>query len=136
MSSTTLPRDRLHGIESNGATITVRVAAPRPAPGPRAEAHEETAHLVDRLHELATEVEQLRTALVSRATIEQAKGVLMLLTSCGDQGSFDLLAHIASHTHRKVRHVAREIVESASGPHALPSDIRSILADACPPPRH
>ena len=45
--------------------------------------------------------------MASRATIEQAKGILMLLTSCGDQVAFDLLAHISSHTHRKVRDVAQ-----------------------------
>ena len=44
--------------------------------------------------------------MASRACIEQAKGILMLLTSCGDQVAFDLLAHISSHTHRKVRDVA------------------------------
>jgi PAS domain-containing protein len=89
----------------------------------------------DRVHALETEVSQLRTAMASRAAIEQAKGILMLLTSCGDQVAFDLLAHISSHTHRKVREVAVAITESASGNGGLPDDIRSILRDACPPSR-
>jgi hypothetical protein len=88
---------------------------------------------VDRVTELETEVAQLRTAMASRAAIEQAKGILMLLTSCGDQVAFDLLAHISSHTHRKVREVAVAITESAAGHGTLPDDIRSILHDACPP---
>jgi PAS domain S-box-containing protein len=87
----------------------------------------------DRIHALETEVGQLRTAMASRAAIEQAKGILMLLTSCGDQVAFDLLAHISSHTHRKVREVAVAITESAAGHGGLPADIRAILQDACPP---
>jgi ANTAR domain-containing protein/PAS domain-containing protein len=87
----------------------------------------------DQVRHLETEVEQLRTAMASRAAIEQAKGVLMLLMGCGDQVAFDLLAHISSHTHRKVRDVATAIVESASEGVALPPDVRAILHDACPP---
>ena len=88
---------------------------------------------VDRIQALETEVGQLRTAMASRAAIEQAKGILMLLTNCGDQVAFDLLAHISSHTHRKVREVAVAITESAAGHGGLPEDIRAILRDACPP---
>ena len=82
---------------------------------------------------LQAEVGQLRAAMASRAQIEQAKGILMLLTSCGDQVAFDLLAHISSHTHRKVRDVARVITESAAGHVGLPDDVRAIIRDACPP---
>jgi hypothetical protein len=87
----------------------------------------------DRAQALQTEVGQLRAAMASRASIEQAKGILMLLTSCGDQVAFDLLAHISSHTHRKVRDVAQVITESAAGRGRLPDDIRAIVRDACPP---
>jgi PAS domain-containing protein len=87
----------------------------------------------ERVRHLETEVEQLRSAMASRAAIEQAKGILMLLMSCGDQVAFDLLAHISSHTHRKVRDVSVSIIESASGHRPLPDDIREILHDACPP---
>jgi PAS domain-containing protein len=89
----------------------------------------------EQLRHLETEVEQLRSAMASRASIEQAKGILMLLMSCGDQVAFDLLAHISSHTHRKVRDVAVAIVDSASGRTPLPDDVRSILHDATPPSR-
>jgi AmiR/NasT family two-component response regulator len=71
--------------------------------------------------------------MASRATIEQAKGILMLLTGCGPQLAFDLLAHISSHTHRKVRDVAQSITESASGSTRLPDDVCAIIRDACPP---
>jgi hypothetical protein len=82
---------------------------------------------------LEAEVTQLRTAMASRACIEQAKGILMLLTSCTEQVAFELLAHMSSHTHRKVREVAESITESATGRTQLPEDLRAILRDACPP---
>jgi hypothetical protein len=88
---------------------------------------------VERVHALQAEVEQMRAAMASRAAIEQAKGILMLLTSCSDQVAFDLLAHISSHTHRKVRDVAQVITASAAGTTPLPDDIRGIIRDACPP---
>jgi len=87
----------------------------------------------DRVQALEAEVAQMRTAMASRAPIEQAKGVLMLLTGCGDQVAFDLLAHISSHTHRKVREVALDLVASASGQRPLSAEVREILRDACPP---
>ncbi|MGR6967255.1 ANTAR domain-containing protein [Geodermatophilus sp. URMC 61] len=90
----------------------------------------------DRVHALETEVAQLRTAMSSRAAIEQAKGILMLLTSCGEQVAFDLLAHISSNSHRKVRDVAVAIVESAAGHAGLPEDIQALIRDVCPPRPH
>lgn len=87
----------------------------------------------DRARALAAEVEQMRAAMASRAAIEQAKGILMLLTGCGDQVAFDLLAHISSHTHRKVRDIAEVITRSAAGSMKLPDDVRAIIRDACPP---
>ena len=129
MSSPPMPRHRNH-------TTALRPlgAVPRPADGPHAHppAVDDEA---DRVHALETEVAQLRTAMASRAVIEQAKGVLMLLTGCGEERSFDLLTHISSHTHRKVREVAAELVASATGRVELPADVRTILRDACPPPR-
>ncbi|MGY1884688.1 ANTAR domain-containing protein [Blastococcus sp. SYSU DS0753] len=82
---------------------------------------------------LRAEVQQLRAAMASRAVIEQAKGILMVLTGCTEQVAFDLLSHISSHTHRKVRDVAQAITASATGHGRLPEDVRLILRDACPP---
>jgi hypothetical protein len=91
--------------------------------------------LTERAQALQAEVGQMRAAMASRASIEQAKGILMLLTSCSDQVAFDLLAHISSHTHRKVRDIAQVITESAAGRAPLPDDVRAIVRDACPPPQ-
>jgi hypothetical protein len=95
----------------------------------------DSCHGPDDHEALVTEIAQLRTAMASRAAIEQAKGIVMLLTGCGEQVAFNLLAHISSHTHRKVRDVAVAITESASGRGRLPADVQAILRDACPPGR-
>ena len=122
LSSPALPR---HRNRPSGLHAVV--------PRTSADAAPATVHDDDRVQALELEVVQLRTAMSSRAVIEQAKGVLMLLTSCGDQVAFDLLAHISSHTHRKVRDVAHVITESAAGHARLPDDVRAIIRDACPP---
>lgn len=107
-----------------------------PEPGPPAREPGAAEDGDDRVHALETEVTQLRTAMSSRAAIEQAKGILMLLTSCGEQVAFDLLAHISSNSHRKVRDVAVAIVESAAGHAGLPEDIQALMRDVCPPRPH
>jgi hypothetical protein len=119
MSSPALPRHR---------TRPSALHAPVAPRGPV-----EAASADDRVHALELEVAQLRTAMASRAVIEQAKGVLMLLTGCAEQVAFDLLTHISSHTHRKVRDIAQDLVASATGRCPLPDDVRAILRDACPP---
>ena len=57
--------------------------------------------------------EQLRTALASRAVIEQAKGVLMRDHECDAEHAFEMLKHASQHTNRKVRDVAVAIVNDA-----------------------
>jgi hypothetical protein len=123
MSSPTLPRHRLRSRRP--------VTTPDPHRGP--EAATAAPADADRAAALELEVAQLRAAMASRAAIEQAKGILMLLTGCTDQVAFDLLSHISGHTHRKLRDVAQAITASASGGAGLPADIRAILRDACPP---
>jgi hypothetical protein len=119
MSSPTLPRHRPRSR--------------RPLTTPEPPAVGSPATDAERAAALAAEVEQLHEAMASRACIEQAKGILMLLTGCTDQVAFALLSHISAHTHRKLRDVAHAITASASGGAGLPADIRTILRDACPP---
>ena len=123
MSSPTLPRHRLRS----------RRPLTTPDPLPESDGQVAAHDAADRAAALELEVAQLRAAMASRAAIEQAKGILMLLTGCTDQGAFDLLSHISGHTHRKLRDVAQAITASASGGAGLPADIRVILRDACPP---
>ena len=123
MSSPPLPRHRLRS----------RRPLTTPDPLPESDGQVVTHDAADRAAALELEVAQLRAAMASRAAIEQAKGILMLLTGCTDRVAFDLLSHITGHTHRKLRDVAQAITASASGGAGLPADIRTILRDACPP---
>jgi len=134
MSSPTLPRHRLRSRRPL-TTPDLPAEPDGGAPAPPAEARPDGSRHADadRTAALETEVAQLRAAMASRAAIEQAKGILMLLTGSTDQVAFDLLSHISGHTHRKLREVALAITASASGGAGLPADIRTILRDACPP---
>src|SRR5687767_9372282 len=99
MSSPALPRHR-----TRPSTLHVPVA-----PRATVDVSPPTCPDNERVQALELEVAQLRTAMASRAVIEQAKGVLMLLTGCVEQVAFDLLTHISSHTHRKVRDIAQDL---------------------------
>jgi GAF domain-containing protein len=57
--------------------------------------------------------EQLRTALESRAVIEQAKGVLMRDHHCDAEEAFEILKRASQHSNRKLRDVAAGIVADA-----------------------
>ncbi|HRW39196.1 MAG: GAF and ANTAR domain-containing protein [Acidimicrobiales bacterium] len=57
--------------------------------------------------------EHLRRAMDSRATIEQAKGIIMARTGCDDEGAFDLLRQQSQAENRKLREVAEGIVRRA-----------------------
>jgi GAF domain-containing protein len=53
---------------------------------------------------------QLRTAMDSRATIEQAKGMLMERHGIGPAEAFAVLRERSQHTNRKLREVAEDVV--------------------------
>jgi len=139
MSTPTVPRHRPatgRAVPLPHSRVTGTPPEQRRAPAPGiagVPATPDGCHCPEEHEALVTEIAQLRTAMASRAAIEQAKGMLMMLTGCGEQGAFNLLAHISSHTHRKVREVAVAIIESASGRERLPADVQAILRDACPP---
>lgn len=54
---------------------------------------------------------QLRRAMESRATIEQAKGIIMATAGCGPEEAFDLMVRQSQHENRKLREVAAELVD-------------------------
>jgi len=80
------------------------------------------------LHATA-EVGQLHQAMASRATIEQAKGMLMLRERCSADEAFKILVHTSQRTHLKLRDVAAQLTatvldatnESTTGTGARPS---------------
>jgi GAF domain-containing protein len=61
-------------------------------------------------HELAA---QLQEALAGRAVIEQAKGILIGQRRCSPDEAFAILARLSQTSNRKLRVVARALVDSA-----------------------
>lgn len=58
-------------------------------------------------------VQQLQTALVSRAVIDQAKGIIMAQLHCGPDEAFATLTKQSQREHRKLRDIAKDVVERA-----------------------
>lgn len=59
---------------------------------------------------------QLSEAIESRATIEQAKGILMAGRRCTPDEAFQILVSLSQSSNRKLREVARALVAEAAGP--------------------
>jgi GAF domain-containing protein len=57
--------------------------------------------------------ENMAEAMASRATIEQAKGIIMSTNRCGAERAFELLVLQSQHENVKVRDIAAELVERA-----------------------
>ena len=58
-------------------------------------------------------LENMAEAMRSRATIEQAKGMLMASSHCSADEAFAMLVHASQRENRKLRDIAFEIVERA-----------------------
>ena len=58
--------------------------------------------------------QQLRTAMASRAPIEQAKGIIMATVGCDPDTAFKRLVQQSQHENRKLREVAEELVQMKS----------------------
>jgi GAF domain-containing protein len=68
------------------------------------------AQLYDRAYRLS---QQLNEALTSRAVIDQAKGILMAQAGVSADEAFALLTQTSQRENRKVREIARELVDRA-----------------------
>jgi AmiR/NasT family two-component response regulator len=58
----------------------------------------------------------LRTAVMSRAFIEQAKGILMERHKITEDEAFTILAHASQRTNTKLRDVAAALVRTGASP--------------------
>jgi GAF domain-containing protein len=58
------------------------------------------------------EVLQMRTAMASRATIEQAKGIIMGARRCTPDEAFDILRETSSRHNRRLRDIAQALVDT------------------------
>jgi hypothetical protein len=65
---------------------------------------------------LMDEVMHLRRALTSRATIDQAKGIIMAERRCVPEEAFKILASLSQDTHVRLADVAAALVYKAQGP--------------------
>jgi GAF domain-containing protein len=70
-----------------------------------------TAHSYETAAALAA---QMRQAMESRATIEQAKGILMREHRCGPEAAFERLVHLSQTSHLKLRELAARLVAHVS----------------------
>jgi GAF domain-containing protein len=64
----------------------------------------------------ATLVEQMRTAMSSRSTIDQALGVVMAQNRCDAEAAFGVLTRASQNRNIKLRDVARDIVTNVGRP--------------------
>jgi GAF domain-containing protein len=64
--------------------------------------------------------QELRQALDSRATIDQAIGILMARTGCSDETAFDQLRVRSQSTNRKLREVAADLIREVTSGGAPP----------------
>ena len=69
-------------------------------------------------NELADEVVNLKQALVSRATIDQAKGILMATHNCTAEQAFDILRQLSNDTNVRLAEVASALVYETVSPSA------------------
>lgn len=67
------------------------------------------------VRDLEQEVLKLRLALLHRATIEQAKGVLMERLRCSDADAFAVLADRSQRSNRKLVAIARDVIAGDPG---------------------
>lgn len=75
-------------------------------------------HEAEAKRELRAMAAHLETALQSRATIDQAKGILMARHGCDADTAFRMLADASSSANVKLREIAERLVEDVSaGPH-------------------
>ena len=65
------------------------------------------------LADAVEEIEGLRAAMLSRAVIEQAKGILMRDRRCTADEAFRMLVSTSNRSNRKLRDVAAEVVDGA-----------------------
>lgn len=87
--------------------------AGREVDGPEADPHDLVEALTDAIayfNDLAEEVVNLKQALVSRATIDQAKGILMATHGCTADDAFQMLRQLSNDTNVRLADLAAALV--------------------------
>ncbi|MFD4194445.1 MULTISPECIES: PAS and ANTAR domain-containing protein [Amycolatopsis] len=81
----------------------------------------------EQLSELAGEAAGLQRAMASRATIEQAKGMIMLAYGHDSAGAFELLIRVSQQSNVKLRDLADRLVEAVHASGQPPAQARAHL---------
>jgi hypothetical protein len=84
----------------------------------------------EQLQELADEAAGLQRALLSRASIEQAKGMIMLAYGCTASAAFEVLIDASQRANTKLRELAAELVRTMQTGTAQPEHARDHLERA------
>ncbi|MHC6594182.1 GAF and ANTAR domain-containing protein [Arthrobacter sp. C152] len=79
-----------------------------------------TLHLSVRINSAQNRADDLEAALESRTAINLACGVIMAQNRCSQEEAMTILTKVSSNRNRKLRDVARELIEQLSG-----SDIKT-----------
>ena len=67
----------------------------------------------NRIERLTEEVAGLRRAMLTRAAIEQAKGIIVARTGLSPDAAFEVLVKQSQHENRKLHEIAEKLVEAA-----------------------
>lgn len=94
-----------HGLTEDDLRLATQIAGPAASTVANAAAYRHATRLAA----------QLQEALTSRAVIEQAKGILAYREGCTTEQAFELLRRASQETNRKLRDVARQVVDQALG---------------------
>ncbi|MDT0377810.1 ANTAR domain-containing protein [Streptomyces sp. DSM 42041] len=79
---------------------------------------------------LRDEVGQLQQAIESRAVIDQARGMVMVMCRCTPHSAWDVLVEVSQHTNTKLRTVAGSLVATTDGSTRMPRELSAALAEA------
>lgn len=104
--------------------------AGRDAAGGREWDEQAPADLTAEVERLRTEVTQLQQAIESRAVIDQARGMVMVMGRCCPEVAWEVLVEVSQHTNTKLRAVASALVATTDGTTRLPEPLRTALAAA------
>jgi hypothetical protein len=77
--------------------------------------YEPDSHVHRQVEDLQVELGQLHEAMRNRPVLEQAKGMIMMLYRCDPDTAWRVLVRTSQHTNLKVRTVARQFVDTATG---------------------
>jgi hypothetical protein len=114
-------RARTSALATHAALAAENARRTRSAPAAACSHSVELSRVREDLGGVQHELDGLRTAMSSRAVIEQAKGMLMVTRKIDPDAAFAVLVELSQTSHRKLADVAALLVESWRAPeHAAP----------------